>query len=56
MTGFELSEAVFGKQHDLDYRVLALVETLAHLQWLHRERKVVLHDDLPTSQYERVVR
>lgn len=56
MTGFELSEAVFGKQRDLDNRVLALVETLAHLQWLHREREVVRHDDLHTSLYERAVR
>jgi len=56
MTGFELSEAVFGKQRGIDNRVLALVETLAHLQWLHREREVILHDDLHTTQYERAVR
>lgn len=56
MTGFELSEAVFGKQRDIDNRVLALVETLAHLQWLHRMRKVVRHDDLHTLRDERTVR
>ncbi|MGA8754220.1 MBL fold metallo-hydrolase [Candidatus Deferrimicrobium sp.] len=56
MTGFELSEAVFGKQLGIDNRVLALLETLAHLQWLHRKREVVRHDDLHTSRYERVVR
>ncbi len=55
MTAFELSEAVFGKQHDLDNRVLALVETMSHLQWLLREGEVVRRDDLRTSRYERAV-
>ncbi|MGE5283835.1 MAG: MBL fold metallo-hydrolase [Actinomycetota bacterium] len=56
MTAFELSEAVFGKQRDLDNRVLALVETMAHLQWLLRKGEVVRRDDLRTSRYGRAVR
>ena len=56
MTGFELSEAVFGKQRDIDNRVLALVETLAHLQSLQRTKEVVRHDEHHTSRFERVVR
>lgn len=56
MTGFELSEAVFGKMPDVDNRVLALVETLAHLQWLLREGEVVRRDDPRTSRYETAVR
>lgn len=56
VTGFELSESVFGMQHDLDNRVLALVETMGHLQWLLREGEVVRRDDLRTSRYRRAVR
>lgn len=53
MTGFELSEAVFGKQRDLDNRALALAETMAHLQWLLREGEIIRRDDLHASRYKR---
>ncbi len=56
MTGFELSESVFGKQRDLDNRALALVETMAHLQWLLREEEVVRRDGLRISRYRRAAR
>lgn len=54
MTGFEIAQVVFGRQHDLLNRILALVETLAHLQWLEGEGSVARHDGPRISYYERV--
>jgi len=56
MSGFELGEAVYGTQPDLLNRILALLETLSHLQWLQKEGTVARHDDEPVSLYERVPR
>lgn len=56
MTGLELSEAVYGTQPDLLNRIMAFNETLSHLQWLHKEGSVFLHDDEPISRYEKVLR
>lgn len=56
MTGLELSEAVFGTYPDIDNRILALVETLAHLQWLQQEGVVARHDEEHISWYERIIR
>ncbi len=56
MSGFELGEAVYRTQPDLLNRILALLETLSHLQWLQKEGTVVCHDDEPISRYERVFR
>jgi glyoxylase-like metal-dependent hydrolase (beta-lactamase superfamily II) len=55
MTGFELAEAVYGKQRDIDNRILALGETLAHLQWLQGDGSVVRRDGPSISWYERGV-
>ena len=41
---------------DLHNRILALLETLSHLQWLQKEGTVSRHDDEPISRYERVIR
>jgi len=56
MSGFELGEAVYGTQPDPLNRILALLETLSHLQWLQREGTVVRHEDEPISRYEKVTR
>ncbi|MGZ9148806.1 MAG: MBL fold metallo-hydrolase [Candidatus Deferrimicrobiaceae bacterium] len=56
MSGFELGEAVYGTQPDFLHRILALLETLSHLQWLQKEGTVARHDDGPISRYERVIR
>jgi len=56
MSGFELGEAVYGTQSDPLHRILALLETLSHLQWLQMEGTVARHDDEPVSLYERVTR
>lgn len=56
MTGFELSEAVFGRFLDVDNRMLALMETLAHLQWLCDAGEVVRRDGPQAWRYERAIR
>ena len=54
MTAFELSEGVFGKFQDIDNRILALVETLAHMQWLQGDGSVVRRDGEHVSLYQSV--
>jgi glyoxylase-like metal-dependent hydrolase (beta-lactamase superfamily II) len=56
MSGFELGEAVYGTKPDLLNRILALLETLSHLQWLLKEGTVARHDDELISRYEKVIR
>jgi hypothetical protein len=56
MNAFELGEAVYGTQFDPLNRILALLETLSHLQWLKKEGVVARLDDEPVSFYERVTR
>jgi glyoxylase-like metal-dependent hydrolase (beta-lactamase superfamily II) len=54
MTAWELSQAVYGKLRDLQHRVLALVETLAHLQWLRDAGDIACREERDTSAYERI--
>ncbi len=56
MSGFDLGESVYGKQPDLHNRILALLETLSHLQWLQKEGTVARYDGEQISRYERVFR
>lgn len=52
-TAFELAVEVFGKPDDIANRLLALIETLAHLQWLENNGSIIRRDGLHISQYER---
>jgi glyoxylase-like metal-dependent hydrolase (beta-lactamase superfamily II) len=56
MSGFELAQAIYGPQPDILHRILALLETLSHLQWLQKEGLVVRHDDESFSRYEKATR
>lgn len=54
MTAFDLAEAVYGNYRDIESRVLALVETLSHLQLLQAEGSIVRRDGERVSLYESV--
>lgn len=54
MTAFELAVEVFGGFQDLDNRILALVETLAHLQWLEDDGSVVRKNGESAIWYQSV--
>ncbi len=54
MTAFELAIEVFGRFPDINNRILALVETLAHMQWLQGNGSVVRRDGEHVSWYQRV--
>ena len=52
MTAFELAGEVFGRYPDIRNRILALMETLAHMQWLQDNGSVVRRNGEHVFRYQ----